>query len=78
MAWTGCPARTRSRSARSSSAEAYRFAGFFARQRITTASRSAGTSGASVEGGVGASFTCLYATATGESPENGGRPVSIS
>ncbi len=36
------------------------------------------TSGFAIDGSTGDSFTCLYATATGESPVNGGRPVNIS
>ena len=45
---------------------------------MTTASSFGGTSGLCADGGTGASFTCLYAIATGVSPVNGGRPASSS
>ena len=44
----------------------------------TIASSSRGTSGLSEDGGGAFSRTCWYATATGESPVNGGVPVSSS
>ena len=78
VAWTVWPSRARSRSARISSASWYRLSGFFARAFMITASSPGATSRFSFEGGVGCSSTCLDATITGESPENGGRPVTIS
>ena len=65
VASTGCPARTRSRSWRISSAVWYRLSGFFASARMITASRSGETSRFSREGGTGCSSTCFEATATG-------------
>jgi hypothetical protein len=53
-------------------------AGFFAIALSTMASSSGGTSGLIVEGGGAFSRTCWYATATGESPVNGGVPVTSS
>ena len=78
VASTSWPAITRRRSSPNSPAVWYRFAGFFASDRITTASSGGGTSGFSVEGGTGVSCTCLYATAIAESPVNGGAPARIS
>ena len=59
-------------------AVAYRSSGRFCSDFMTTASTATGTSGFSVDGGDGVSRTCWYATDTGLSPTNGGRPVSSS
>ena len=64
---TRWPCPNRIRSARRSSAEAYRFSGFLARHLRTQASKSGGTSGLTLDGGAGVSRTCWYAMATGES-----------
>jgi len=45
---------------------------------MTTASRSCGTSGRSVDGGSGTCDKCFIAISTGVSPVNGTFPVSIS
>jgi hypothetical protein len=41
-------------------------------------SKSWGSPATRCDGGIGSSRTCLYATATGLSPVNGGAPVTIS
>ena len=53
------PSRKRRRSARRSSAEGYRLAGFLARHLRMIASRAAGTDGLIWRGGTGDSWTCL-------------------
>ena len=45
---------------------------------MTTASTYRVTSGLTADGGRGVSRTCWYATATGDSPVNGGTPATIS
>ena len=45
---------------------------------MITASSAGGTAGFASRGNTGWSRTCLEATATGESPVNGGRPTAIS
>ncbi len=55
-----------------------RRSGSFASARITTASSAGGTSGLSVLGRFGTSWTCFSATATGLSASNGTLPVSAS
>jgi hypothetical protein len=67
-----------SRAWENSSADANRFAGSFARARITTPSRARETAGFSSLGGRGRSDTCFRATDTGESASNGTLPVSVS
>ena len=42
------------------------------------ASNAAGIAGFTLRGSAGWSWTCFEATATGESPVNGGLPVDIS
>ncbi len=61
-----------------SPAEVYRFSGFLAMACITTASTYGVTSGLTADGGRGDSRTCWYATATGDSPVNGGAPATNS
>ena len=61
-----------------SPAVSYRFSGFLAIACMTTASTYRPTSGLMAEGGCGDSRTCWYATATGDSPVNGGAPATIS
>ena len=75
---TVAPCRARLMSARISAADWYRLAGFLVSAFMTIASASPPMSGVNVDGGTGFSRTCWYATATGDSPWKGGRPVSSS
>src|SRR4029453_9810843 len=77
--WTGTrPDAAVSTSARNSAAVWYRSSRFFVSACSTTASSAGETLGLMMLGLTGRSLTCWYATATGVSPRNGGRPVSIS
>ncbi len=78
MASTVRPSLKRRRSARRSSAVAYRWSGFLAMAFRMMASKVGGIDGLSSRGAGGWSRTCLDATATGVSPRKGGRPVAIS
>ena len=59
-------------------ADWYRSAGSFASARMTTRSRSFGTSGRSSDGAGGVSARCFMAISTGLSPVNGTSPVRSS
>ncbi len=72
------PASTRIRSWRISPAVWYRLAGFLASALSVMESSSGGTVSRIDDGVGGSSRTCWYATDTGESPWNGGWPVSSS
>lgn len=65
-------------SARSSRIDENRRAGLFSIARRITASRAAGNPATISLGRRGISVACLASVAAGESPTNGGRPVSIS
>src|SRR4051794_23870879 len=77
-ATTGMPARNRSMSVRIAAALWYRSSTRLVSAFMTIESTSGGRSGSSVDGGAACSRTCWYATDTGLSPTNGGRPVSSS
>ena len=62
----------------SSSARCTRSAGFFSRQRITSALSAGDTEVRCVLSGAGASVTCAASTCCGDIPLNGGCPQSIS
>src|SRR5918998_2403176 len=72
------PDSTRVMSTFISRADWYRSAASLARAFRVTASMSGVITGSSWLGGTGASRTCWYATLTGDSPTNGGRPTSSS
>ena len=55
-----------------------RSSGSLARERMMSASSARGTSGLCQEGATGAVLMCCEMIATGSSPRNGGRPVTIS
>ena len=61
-----------------SAAVCTRSAGFFSRQRITSALSAGGTLVRCPLSGAGGSVTCAASTCCGDIPLNGGRPQSIS
>ena len=75
---SGRPRSKSTRSARISSADWYRISMSLASAASTIDSSCGGNVGHARPDGGGSSRTCLYATATGLSPVNGGTPVTIS
>lgn len=78
-----CPSASRVRSAAMSAAESYRSAGSFDIAVRTTESSARARRWSSCipgtcDGSTGSSCTCWKATENGDSPSNGGRPVTSS
>ena len=77
-AGTATPVRAARSARRKAAASWKRSARFFCSAFARTLSSASETSGFTLLAGSGISRTCWYATETGLSPMNGGRPVSIS
>ena len=74
----GSPFMKRRKSSRNCSALLYRMSAFLVRHFAMIASNANGTSGTRSRKRGAASFTCLYAVASAESPANGGFPETNS